>query len=803
MKHINMAKNSSDIQIVFEVGTEELVRETLTAVVLARLPSYYHDKVFFADFVNYDKFGKVPALPNVKLVVSPDIGWATHLPHIHYRYDSKALFLAIELEKLEKAIIKLLHFLEHGAFPVTQVPRKGFYPTNSDEVKKVFAYLHKYPVLGADIEATSLKFYKAKLVSISFAINESKGVTFHVKRCSFLAELKEFFETYKGRIVWHNGAYDVKVLAFLLFNSDSRVLYRTFEDTKFLHYMCTNSPERPSRALGDLAVELCGSYKLTKAEITNMMNVNVEKVCRYNLDDSRATWWLYSIYRTKIYSEYFYEKMKRWQWALTQMELTGVPYLVKDLKAATSLVETKLKDITHQLNTFSLIEKTLDLVQKYEMEKYNATHVGDKEIWEIPRKVFNPNSPKHMKLLFESVLGIESPLSTPKGNPSYGVKAFPHLRLLVENNPSAMDLMEALQEYSGYSQLYSTFLKPMLDNSWVKEDGTATLHGSYNLGLVVSGRLSSSEPNLQNLPSKGDLGKIFKSIITAPKGKIMGASDYASLEERVNTILTKDPNKRKIYIDGYDGHSYRAYYYFPDQLKHITEKLANATASEHKAIINSIKETDGNLRDDSKPATFLLQYLGTAYGLRLNCGFTADKALAIERNYHDLYKISDDWLQAKLGEAADKGYAEVAFGLRVHCTAISKSILNSKYTPKIVQKHIRTIGNAIGGQSYGQITVDAGMKFLERVYAQGLEHRVQLSMTIHDALYPIWDDCPELTKWVNDNLIECMEDLSELPELKGDIPIISDLEYFSPSWAKCKPLPKFGSLEQIKEALQA
>lgn len=802
MKHINLAASSSDIQIVFEIGTEELVRDTLTAVVLARLPSQYHDKIIFADFVNYDKFNKVTALPNVKVVVSPDKRWENHLPHIHYRYDSKALFLAIELEQLEKAIIKLIHFLEHGSFPVTQIPRKGFYPRTKEEVIKAFQYLHKYPVLGSDIEATSLKFYKAKLVSISFAFSESKGFTFHVKRCDFLAELKKFFETYKGRIVWHNGAYDVKALAFMLFKSDSRVLYRTFEDTKFLHFMCTNSPERPSRALGDLAHDLCGSYKLTKAEITNMMNVDVDKVCRYNLDDARATWWLYHIYRSKIYSEYFYEKMKRWQWALTQMELTGVPYRVADLNAATKKVLTKLAELTQQLNSHEFVEKTMDIVQCYDMEKYNSTHVGDKELWEIPRKDFNPNSPKHMKLLFESVLGVVSPLNTPKGNPSYGVKAFPHLALLVEHIPDAKPLMKALEEYSGYSQLHSTFLKPMLDNSWVKDDGTATLHGSYNLGLVVSGRLSSSEPNLQNLPSKGDLGKIFKSIITAPIGKIMGASDYASLEERVNTILTQDPNKRKIYIDGYDGHSYRAYYYFRDQLKHITEKLAAAPESEHKDIINSIKKSDEGLRDDSKPATFLLQYLGTAYGLRLNCGFSAEKALEVERNYHELYKVSDEWLQAKLEEAADKGYAEVAFGLRVHCTAISKSILNSKYTPKIVQKHIRTIGNAIGGQSYGQITVDAGMKFLERVYEQGLQDRVQLSMTIHDALYPIWDDCPEITKWVNDNLIECMEDLSELPELIGDIPIISDLEYFSPSWAECKPLPKFGSLDQIKEALQ-
>lgn len=254
---------------------------------------------------------------------------------------------------------------------------------------------------------------------------------------------------------------------------------------------------------------------------------------------------------------------------------------------------------------------------------------------------------------------------------------------------------------------------------------------------------------------------------------------------------------------GYDGHSYRAFYYFLDSLGEIAKKLeATEDRQERVDIINSIKEDYEIFRDKSKSPTFLLQYLGTAYGLRLTCGFSMEQALDIERNYHKMYSVSDEWLQKRLEEAADQGYVEVAYGLRVYCSAISKSILNSKYTPKIVAKHIRTIGNALC-QSYGQLTVDAGMKFLTRVYEAGLQDKVRLCCTIHDALYPMWVDTPEITKWVNDNLVECMEDISELPELQGDIPLISDLEYFAPSWAKCKPLPKFGSLEQIKEALAA
>lgn len=274
------------------------------------------------------------------------------------------------------------------------------------------------------------------------------------------------------------------------------------------------------------------------------------------------------------------------------------------------------------------------------------------------------------------------------------------------------------------------------------------------------------------------------------------------MEERVNTILTKDENKRKVYLQGYDGHSYRALYYFAEDLKELKAQYEAATSEQQRIeIINSIKDDYPEYRDSSKPITFLLQYLGTAYGIRLNCGMSQEDAIAIERNYHELYSTSNEWLQAKLDSAAETGYVEVAYGLRVFCSAISKSILDSKHTPKVVSKHIRTIGNALC-QSYGQITVDAGLRFLERVYENNLQDRVSLSMTIHDALYPIWDaDDAALTKWVNDNLIECMEDLTELPELMSDIPLVADLEYFSPSWAKCKTLPKFGSLTEIVEAL--
>lgn len=802
MKYINFTKNQSDMMIIVEIETEELDRDNLKSLILSRLPDQYRDKVFVADFKGYDKFSKVKALPNSTIVISNDARWKDHMPLVQYKYDSKAMFLSIELEKLERAILHTTHFLEHKEFPVTRKKRLGFYPKSKSDVRKAFKFLYDQPLLGADIESTSLKFYEAKLVSISFACSEQKGITFHVKNCDFIEELIEFFKTYQGRLAWHKGAYDIKVLTYLYFNNDSRPLYRTFEDTLFLHFICTNSPERPERDLGTLVSDLCGSYKLSKAEITNMMQVDTQKVCEYNLDDARGTVWLYNLYRSKIHSEALYEKLKKWQWFLTQIELVGLPYKVSDLVKAREKVQTQLDKLVMQLEDHPYVDRVLDIMREYGLEKYNASHVGNKTLSEIPRPVFNPNSPKHIKTLFESVIGIVSPMLTASGNPSYGVKAYPHLKLLIEDDPKALAVMDLLQEFSGYNQLNVTFLKPMLGNSHVKGD-RATLHGNFNLATVVSGRISSSGPNLTNLPSKGSLGKIFKEIISPPEGFRMGGADYASLEERINTVLTQDPNKLAVYKDGYDGHSFRAYYYFPDLVPEVAKKVEAAkTTEERVAAINMIKTLYDDVRSDSKEPTFLLQYLGTAYGLRLNCGFSMEKALSIEKNYHTLYEVSDEWLQSRLEEGADQGYVEVAYGMRIYCPAVSKSVLNSSYTPRIVQKHIRTIGNGFC-QSYCQMTVDAGTRFLERVYAEGLQDDVYMACTIHDALYPIWRDSLELTHWVNTNLVECMEDISDLPELQGSIPFPADLDIFAPNWSNMVGLPNKGTPAEIDAVLNS
>jgi DNA polymerase-1 len=139
-----------------------------------------------------------------------------------------------------------------------------------------------------------------------------------------------------------------------------------------------------------------------------------------------------------------------------------------------------------------------------------------------------------------------------------------------------LSILKELKDLGEADKILSTFI-PAFENNSIYHDGTKYLTGSFNLGGTVSGRLSSSKPNLQNIPSTGTKhAKTIKEIFSAPDGWLLVGADFSSLEDRISALQTKDPNKLAVYTDGYDGHSLRAYAYFKEQMPDITEELARA-----------------------------------------------------------------------------------------------------------------------------------------------------------------------------------------------------------------------------------
>lgn len=295
---------------------------------------------------------------------------------------------------------------------------------------------------------------------------------------------------------------------------------------------------------------------------------------------------------------------------------------------------------------------------------------------------------------------------------------------------------------------------------------------------------------MQQIPANSTFGKLIKECFSAPKGWLFGGADFNSLEDYISALTTKDPNKLRVYEDGFDGHCLRAAYYFKDQCPDIDPTDPDS--------VNSMKKRYPELRQDSKSPTFALTYQGTWHTLVNNLGFPEDKAKEIEKGYHELYKVSDEYVQQRLQQASKDGYVEVAFGLRVRTPLLKQVIFGGSRMPYEAAAEGRTAGNALG-QSYGLLNNRAAVEFMQKVWASKYHLDIKIVALIHDAIYLLIRDDVEVVEWVNRELIKSMQ-WQELPEIQHPtVKLGAALDIFWPSWANATTLPNNADQNTIKK----
>ena len=181
-----------------------------------------------------------------------------------------------------------------------------------------------------------------------------------------------------------------------------------------------------------------------------------------------------------------------------------------------------------------------------------------------------------------------------------------------------------------------------------------------------------------------------------------------------------------------------------------------------------------------------------------NAGFPEDQAKQIEDRYHELYKVSDEWVADLIEKAKICGYIPMAFGARIRTPLLAKCVPGTDYKmPYGAKKEARSAGNA-ATQSYCVLTLRALNEFMERVWNSPYRYEILPSATVHDALYLLIKDSAEILHWVNTNLIECMA-WDDLPELKHPVvKITSSLDVFWPNWSNSINLPINSSTDEIK-----
>lgn len=398
-----------------------------------------------------------------------------------------------------------------------------YIPCNPAKVKEALEKLHQYDSLTCDTETFSLRHTQAGLGTIGFAWSENEGICIDVEHFSktegigisryrreVLNLLKEFFESYKGNLKYHNASYDIKILIYLLWMEDMLdtegllkgldILTRDFDDTRIIAYLALNSCGAPEGylSLKQLAHEFAGNY--AQDDINDITLIKNQDLMKYNLVDCLSTWFVYNKYYPIMVQDQqaeVYEFFKKILKNIIQMELTGMPLnmeRVLEVKAELEGIVTKYRKVLNDsalMKKFSL-QARKDLMAKKQAKLKKKILTLDEVDYE-----FNTNSNLQLIELLHTFFGFEVFSTTDSGQPAVGGDELKgHMKRT--DDPEIKAVLEAIIKIQEGDKILGTFVNKFVEADR-GPDGWHYLFGSFNLGGTKSGRLSSSKPNLQNL----------------------------------------------------------------------------------------------------------------------------------------------------------------------------------------------------------------------------------------------------------------------------------------------------------------
>lgn len=699
--------------------------------------------------------------------------------------------------------------------PGKNIIHKESYSSSEEDIKKWLSVLEKQNrPLTCDIETFSLKFYEAGISTITFCWNQHEGVCFeidgHIKDSGSSKKelLKEFFIKFNNKLIFHNIAFDVTVLTYELFMKNLTdyegmrngldILLKNWDDTKLITYLATNSCSGNNLSLKYQAQEFAGNY--AQEDINDVTKIPMDQLLRYNLVDGLSTWYVYNKYYNKMIEDQqlnIYETLfKPSTRDIIEMQLVGMPMSQKAIQDAKKKLyedqENSLKVILNNEFVYGLTEK----LNKEWVDKRNAVLKKKKVSIEDANESFNPNSDPQVRRLIYEELKLPIINLTDNKMPSTDSDT---LSSLIEHtsDPEIKKLLQAFVDYIAVNKIITSFI-PAFEKAVPIGGDELRLYGNFNLGGTISGRMSSNNPNLQQIPATGSkYAKLIKMCFSPQNSMLFCGLDFASLEDRISALTTKDENKLKVYLEHYDGHCLRAYSYFKDQMPDITEEIKNNPQDEVN-IINSIKHRYKHLRQDSKSPTFALTYAGNYKTLMTKFGFSEEKAKGIESAYHSLYKTSDEWVKKKLDQAAIDGYVTCAFGLRVRTPLLHQVIRGNSKTPYEAEAEGRSAGNALG-QSYCLLNNRAGIEFNEAVRKSKYRLDILPVAMIHDAQYFLIRNDPDVVAWANKMLVKAVQWQDDPAIYHPEVKLGGEFSIFYPDWAHELTVPNECTKEQLIE----
>ncbi|MFJ2332214.1 DNA polymerase I [Pseudomonas helleri] len=548
--------------------------------------------------------------------------------------------------------------------------------------------LNDAQLIAFDTETTGLDAQQAQLVGVSFAVKPGEaayiplthsymGVPDQLDRDTVLRALKPLLEDPNKAKVGQHAKFDINILANCAIGGDQAngiAVQGVAFDTMLESYVLDSTATRHD--MDSLALKYLGHTTTSFQDIAGkgvkqltFDQISLELAGPYAAEDADVTLRLHHVLHEKL------QAIPSLNSVLTDIEMPLVPVLAR-IERQGALVDAKLLGV----QSVELGDKMVAL---------------EREAFEIAGEEFNLGSPKQLGVILYEKLGLPIISKTAKGQPSTAEA------VLAELAEQDFPLPKVLMQYRSMSKLKSTYTDRLPEQI---NPRTGRIHTSYHQAVTATGRLSSSDPNLQNIPIRTAEGRRIRQAFVAPKGYKLLAADYSQIELRIMAHLAKDEGLLHAFRNNLDVHS--------------------ATAAEVFGVDLSDVTTDQ--RRSAKAINFGLIYGMSAFGLAKQIGVDRKQSQAYIDRYFARYPGVLEYMERTRTQAAEQGYVETIFGRRLYLPEI-----NAK-NPALRKGAERTAINAPMQGTAADIIKKAMVAVDNWLTASGLDARVILQ--VHDEL---------------------------------------------------------------------
>ncbi len=582
-----------------------------------------------------------------------------------------------------------------------------------DHFKSWLEKLNSAELISFDTETNSLDYINAEIIGVSFAVTKNEAAYIPVAhdyegapsqlKCEYVLEkLKPILEDEQKSKVGQNLKYDMSVL--MRYGIEMKGIEY---DTMLESYVLDSVASRHD--MDSLALKYLGKN-----------TIHFEDVAGKGA-------------KQKTFNE-------------IELDVAG-PYAAEDADITLQLHETlweKLKDAEKQREVFHNIEMPLlpvlskverngvlvdaDLLLKQSGEIEKRIEEIEQQAFKVAGEVFNLNSPKQIQQIFFEKLELPVIKKTPKGQPSTAEAV---LQELAED----YELPKLILDHRGLAKLKSTYTDKLPEQI---NPSTGRVHTSYHQAVAATGRLSSSNPNLQNIPIRSIEGRRIRQAFIAGENHCLIAADYSQIELRIMAHLSKDKGLLTAFKEGKDVHRSTAAEIFDTPLDDVTN----------------------DQRRSAKAINFGLIYGMSAFGLSKQLGIERGKAQQYMDEYFLRYPGVKQYMEETRDIARDQGYVETIFGRRLYLPEINASnAMRRQYAE-------RTAINAPMQGSAADIIKLAMIKTDQWIVQSDID--IKMIMQVHDEL--VFELSNEVLEIAKSSISECMENAVDL-----DVPLLVDV----------------------------